>query len=1149
MIQQQAKRALHPCLLLLALCLGLGIGSSPAGAGAAESCKEWVAKVVSLQGRVQARRAGEARWLPVRLNDTYCPGDMIHVEERGRAAVLLRNQVVFRLDQRTTVTFSGLEREKTSLLELLMGSAHFFSRVPQGLRVITPFVNAAVEGTEFFLRVEPDQAFLSIFEGQVAAINEAGSLTLVGGQAALARKGEAPVLLLEVRPRDAVRWALYYPPILDYRPEEFPDLPGADWPARVRSSLDLYWRGDLAGAFASLEGAPEDLRDPRFFTYRAALLLTVGRVEEARGEIERALALDPSSGHAFALQSVIAVVQNDKDQALELARRSVALAPQSSAARVALSYAQQAHFDLPQALASLQEAVALDPANALARARLSELWLSLGDLDRALAVAREAVTLNPYLARTQTVLGFAFLSQVETREAKSAFEKAIGLDPADPLPRLGLGLAKIRTGEVKAGRGEIEIAVILDPNNALIRSYLGKAYFEEKRDQLGRDELAMAKALDPLDPTPWYYDAIRKQTVNRPVEALQDLQRSIELNDNRAPYRSRLLLDDDLAARSASLGRIYRDLGFQQLALVEGWKSLNTDPSNHSAHRFLADSYAGLPRHEIARVSELLQAQLLQPINITPIQPQLAESNLSILEGAGPTDPSFNEFNPLFHRDRFALQPSSVVSENNTVGDELVQSGVFGRWSYSLGQFHYETDGFRKNNDLEQDIYNAFAQVSLSPKTSLQAEFRRRDTQSGDLALKFDRDNFERKVRREDRVDSVRLGFRHVLTPYSDIIASTIYLNKDLDIKGAFGGILNASDDINSYMAEAQYLFRSGRFHATGGMGRARRRQDLMTGFTFSPKKTKTEEDDRHTNFYLYSQANYPKPLTWTLGGSVDLFESDFVDRNQFNPKLGLTWSPFPSTMVRAAAFRTLKRTLLSNQTIEPTQVAGFNQFFDDGEATESWRYGIAIDQRLFTAVYGGVEFSRREMKVPFSALSPPPAPPIATVRRTDWEESLTRAYFYWTPFARPAAREEENVPALPYWIYGQMVVSAEYQYERLKREARFGSPGDMSGLYTHRLLTAISFFGSSGLSGRVEATHIDQKGKFGDPMSGFLPKNSHFWVVNAYMGFRLPRRWGIITIEARNLLDKEFNLQEMESAMPRIYPERMIFVKFTLSF
>jgi tetratricopeptide (TPR) repeat protein len=234
---------------------------------------------------------------------------------------------------------------------------------------------------------------------------------------------------------------------------------------------------------------------------------------------------------------------------------------------------------------------------------LAELRLSVGALKKALDAAKKAVSLNPHVAHTQTVLGFAYLTQIKVRDAKTAFERAIEFDQAAPLPRLGLGLAEIRQGNLKKGRGDIEIAASLDPHNSLIRSYLGKAYFEEKRNKLAKNQFSAAKALDPQDPTPWFYDAIRKQTVNRPVEALQDLQKSIELNDNRAVYRSRLLLDEDLAARSTTLARIYNELGFQQLALAEGWKSLNVDPVNYSAHRFLSDSYAALPRHEIARVS------------------------------------------------------------------------------------------------------------------------------------------------------------------------------------------------------------------------------------------------------------------------------------------------------------------------------------------------------------------------------------------------------------------------------------------------------------------------------------------------------------------------------------------------------------------
>ncbi|MGH8656667.1 MAG: tetratricopeptide repeat protein, partial [Gammaproteobacteria bacterium] len=324
--------------------------------------------------------------------------------------------------------------------------------------------------------------------------------------------------------------------------------------------------------------------------------------------------------------------------------------PQSSVAQVALSYAHQATFDLDLALEDIKHALKLSREDALIHARLAELELSRGHLDAALTVAKEATRLNPEVARTQTILGFAHLTQFETDEAKRAFSRAIALDSADPLPRLGAGLAKIREGNLNEGTHEIEHAASLDPNNSLVRSYLGKAYFEEKRGGLASSEFALVKQLDPNDPTPWFYDAIRKQTENRPVEALHDLQKSIELNDNRAVYRSKLQLDQDLAARAATIGRIYNELDFRQLGLLHGWTSTTIDPLDYSAHRLLADSYLTLPRHETARTSELLQSQLLQLLNITPVQPQLAENDLFLLGGLGPTQLSLNEFNPSFLR-------------------------------------------------------------------------------------------------------------------------------------------------------------------------------------------------------------------------------------------------------------------------------------------------------------------------------------------------------------------------------------------------------------------------------------------------------------------------------------------------------------------
>ena len=226
-----------------------------------------------------------------------------------------------------------------------------------------------------------------------------GSLGLTGGQSAVAVAGKAPVLKV-VRPRDAVQWALYYPPVM----------------------------------YVPLGAVPkEDLSDPHFLTYRASQLLTVGRVEEAGADIERALSLDPKHSDAFALQSIVAVVQNEKKKALSSAQKAVEAGPNSATAHIAMSYAQQAQFNIQGALKSLQEAVRLRSKNAVAWSRLAELFSSVGDLSKAAGAAQKAVTLNPNLAHTQTVLGFTYLDRIKIRDAKDVFQKAAQLDSAAPL--------------------------------------------------------------------------------------------------------------------------------------------------------------------------------------------------------------------------------------------------------------------------------------------------------------------------------------------------------------------------------------------------------------------------------------------------------------------------------------------------------------------------------------------------------------------------------------------------------------------------------------------------------------------------------------------------------------------------------------------
>ncbi len=793
---------------------------------------------------------------------------------------------------------------------------------------------------------------------------------------------------------------------------------------------------------------------------------------------------------------------------------------------VPLLDAHQARFDLSAAIAQAQLAVDNAPDNAIARARLAELRLSIGDLDGALRAARRATELDTNSTHAQTVMGYAHLTQMEIKAAETAFVKAIHLDSAAPLPRLGLGLAKIRQGHLKIGRAEIEIAAGLDPANALIRSYLGKAYFDEKRSPLEERQFEIAKELDPQDPTPWFYDAIRKQTQNRPVAALLDLQKSIELNDNRAVYRSRLLMDEDLAARSASLGRVYNDLNFQELALRQGWRSLQTDPANYSAHRLLADAYRSRPRHEVARVSELLQAQLLQPLSLTPVQSQLAESNLLILESAGPDSAAFNEFNPLFARNRVAAQIDGLAGDNATWGDNITLSGVYNKFSASLSQFHYETDGFRDNNDLDQNIYGTFLQAAITPKVNVQAEYRHRNSESGDLRFNGDEKNFDPTFRKDVETDTLRAGMHIKPGKHSEIIGSVFYQNvnevQDFIITDfGFTLPLNVEGDSESFGGELQYLLRSRLVDIVAGVGH----------FDVETKINLLEEDidERNSNGYVYCYVTYPEYLTWTIGASyIEADQDGAPDESKLNPKIGMSLDIGQDTTIRLAALTNIKRALVADQTIEPTNVAGFNQLYDDLSLTEYALYGIGVDQKFSKSLYGGAEFFLREIETPFRVEN--------AVRKEDWEENVFRAYFNW-------ALSQELAFGLEYW------------HEFFEAENSL-DPAIPRKSETDILPLTFSIFHSTGTFGRLVGTYVSQEIiRAGQSENR---EEDSFVLVDAAAGYRLPNRRGVLSAEIRNVFGQDFDFVDDSARFPGEFvklltplflPQRTYILRITMSF
>ena len=319
---------------------------------------------------------------------------------------------------------------------------------------------------------------------------------------------------------------------------------------------------------------------------------------------------------------------------------------------------------------------------------------------------------------------------------------------------------------------------------------------------------------------------------------------------------------------------------------------------------------------------------------------------------------------------------------------------------------------------------------------------------------------------------------------------------------------------------EGQVLYELGPFNFLTGGGVYDIDADRQL---FFDEQRFTREQD---NGYVYLDATVPEALTWTIGLSYDRFDQDRLDANELNPKVGLQWDITKDVRLRAAAFHVVKRALVAQQTIEPTEVAGFNQFFDDFNGTKAWRYGAALDVRLTDTLYLGLEGSRRNLEVPAFVTQ-------SSFVTEDRDEDLLDAYLYWIPHVR--------------WV-----LSSEAILDRFKSEESL-DPDLPKEVDTFSVPLGVRYFDPSGIFAAVTGTYVYQDV---DRRAGAeAPEGKDgFFLFDAALGYRLPKRVGLISIEVRNLLNQGFNFQDdnfrtSEDRNPPFVPDRTILARLALNF
>jgi outer membrane receptor protein involved in Fe transport len=107
----------------------------------------------------------------------------------------------------------------------------------------------------------------------------------------------------------------------------------------------------------------------------------------------------------------------------------------------------------------------------------------------------------------------------------------------------------------------------------------------------------------------------------------------------------------------------------------------------------------------------------------------------------------------------------------------------------------------------------------------------------------------------------------------------------------------------------------------------------------------------------------------------------------------------------------------------------------------------------------------------------------------------------------------------------------------------------------TFSVPVTIRYFHPSGIFAGAGATYVDQQLRSSDPDS-FADGSDDFVVVDALVGYRFPKRFGIASLEVNNLFNTGFHYQDDsfrnfkdEPLSPRFVPERAVVGRITINF
>jgi tetratricopeptide (TPR) repeat protein len=962
------------------------------------------------------------------------------------------------------------------------------------------------------------------------------------------------------------------------QPEEalgfFQRLPRPGAAAVVGTALARYQVGDVVGAYLLMKSADKpNPGHPLVTAMTGYFAMLVGEAEEAR-RLFTAAAAGPEPVARLLATCYLAqmdIVQNRKEQAQSQADRALAQAPSSPLALLTRALVDIAYFQLPAARERLEQALEADPGFVDAALYLARVYLGGDYLTKARRTVDQALQQAPRDASVLSLAGFVSLTFRQYEKAQELFTKAVRESPRLGEPHLGLAFVHFRHRRMDQALAAMLTATLLDPRISVYQSELGKAFYQVRAFDKALATWNYAATLDPRDPMPHFYRGVALTDLNRPGEAIQSINRSIALNDNRAVFRSRLLLDRDRAVRNYNLARAYNQLDLGEWARSKALTAVKLDPLDGTPHLFLARSLLATGQVPATDAESLLY-RVLSPATQTTFR--------FLLE---------NDYTSMFEMPyaRATVQGGiGAWEERKTIQDHSVAAygGIPGAAFY--GQGNYVNDrGFRERNG-SMETWNA------------EGLFKGEPTVFGNLTgfAQYNNQNFanpgplndyffdnEGNLTRNLRFRIFEVSYLHRFSPKCSLLAffshhgtddhvfanSATLFDPDLDmwLNTNFKDLFDADFHNvqvqqrvvlgkHTLIAGFDYFYGIGRFETKFTQQLVIRDPLIAELFGVSvipidPFNPQVLPPEKNYSFYLL---DYWRPAPWLLvelgvfrdvaknmrAPNIFLTAPESIDRQPigttlWSPRLGLNIQINPQHVLRFALLRHLNTHLNIQPLLVPAEVAGLTWPVESRRGSEVRQAGASWEAQWDPKTFTVLRFDATRVGTPDYLLSVGGPLPFMHNAWTSWRRYQASLFLN---------RILTNSLGLTLGVTGKRVLP----------DATYRDPINFPLTGLHRPLEpftevsgllGLAFLTPQGWQGGIRTRLVYQflKGRDADNLFG---------LVSLRFGKELAHKRGLITFEVQNLFNRHFDylLEPRRTFIPEeFFPARRFVGKVALYF